>query len=105
VLSVPHPPGAYMDVALPVKLLDSMAAGRPLLVTPRLETVAIVERHGSGVVAGDSAHDLAEAIVRLVRDEALCRRLGAAGRHAAETVYDWRVMGDRLADELLRRET
>jgi glycosyltransferase involved in cell wall biosynthesis len=93
-----------MDVALPVKLLDSMAAGRPLLVTPRTETVAIVERHGLGIVANDTAEGLADGMRQLLTDEALAQRLGAAGRRAAETVYDWRVMGDRLATELLRRE-
>jgi glycosyltransferase involved in cell wall biosynthesis len=104
VLCVPHPPGAYWDVALPVKVLDSMAAGRPLLVTPRTETVAIVEGHGSGIVATDTAEGLADGMRRLLTDEALSRRLGAAGRRAAEGTYDWRVMGVRLASELLRRE-
>jgi hypothetical protein len=32
-LAIPHPPSDYWDVALPVKLFDSLAAGRPLLVT------------------------------------------------------------------------
>jgi hypothetical protein len=30
--------------------------------------------------------------------------MGAAGRRAAEETYDWRIVGDRIADEVLRRE-
>lgn len=104
VLVVPHPPGEYMDAALPVKLFDSMAAGRPVVVTPRREMAAIVARHRAGLVArGDDVEDLAEAVLRLLGDQELSRRLGAAGRTAAESEYDWRLIGQRLADEVLRR--
>lgn len=104
VLVVPHPPGVYMDAALPVKLFDSMAAGRPLVVTPRREMAALVERHAAGLVAsGDGVEDLAAAIGRVLEDPTLARRLGAAGRVAAESEYDWRVIGSRLAEEVLRR--
>jgi glycosyltransferase involved in cell wall biosynthesis len=105
VLCIAHPASAYMDVALPVKLFDSMAAGRPLVVTPRTETRAIVERHGVGIVtAGDGAEDLADGLVRLLGDEALARRFGAAARTAAETLFDWPIVAGRIADEILRRE-
>lgn len=105
VLTIPHPPQAYMDVALPVKLFDSMAAGRPLVVTPRVETMALVRRHGVGVVAGgDSVDDLAAALRSVLDDEAAARRMGAAGRHAAEEHFDWKVVGNRIADVVLERE-
>ena len=105
VLTVPHPPGEYMDVALPVKLFDSMAAGRPLVVTPRKETRALVERHGVGVVAsGDTADDLAGALLGLLEDPAEARRMGAAARLAAEQHFDWNVVGERIADAVLERE-
>ena len=105
-LAIPHPPGVYMDVALPVKLFDSLAAGRPLVVTPRRETAAIVERLDVGVVAGgDDPADLAASIAELLADEARTRAAGARARTAAEQTFDWRVVGDRIADEVLRRES
>ena len=105
VLCIPHPPGAYMDVALPVKLYDSMAAGRPLVVTPRVETRELVERHGAGVVArGDAIDDLADALRTVLDDAELAKRLGAAARDAAERNYDWTVVGDRLASTILELE-
>ena len=104
-LCVPHPANAYMDVALPVKLFDSMAAGRPLVVTPRTETRRLVEGHRVGVVAsGDRAEDLAAAIVELVADEARSQALGAAARRAAETLFDWRIVGAQIANDVLLRE-
>ena len=105
VLAIPHPPATYLDVALPVKLFDSMAAGRPLVVTPRTETRALVERHGTGIVAnGDSIDDLADALRAVLSDGSLARRLGATARQAAEAHFDWRVVGERVADVILERE-
>lgn len=105
VLVIPHPDVEYMDVILPVKLFDSMAAGRPLVVTPRRETVAIVQPNGVGLVTADDASaSIAEPIARLLSDEALARRMGASARALAEREYDWSILGDRIADEILRRE-
>lgn len=104
VLVVPHPANAYLEVVLPIKLFDSMAAGRPLVVTPRAEMAAVVERWNAGLVAGgDAAADLAEPIVRLLRDRAMRERMGANARAAAEREFDWNVIGARLADELIAR--
>jgi glycosyltransferase involved in cell wall biosynthesis len=105
ILCIPHPANAYMDVALPVKLFDSMAAGRPLVVTPRPETAAIVRRYGVGVVtSGDGPADLADAIERLLDDHKLRSALGEAARAVAVREFDWRVVGDRIATEILTRE-
>ncbi len=102
VLVIPHPAGPYMDAATPVKLFDAMAAGRPLVVTPRFETRRIVEEAQAGIVArGDSADDLAEAIWGLLRDAARRRELGDNARRAAVERYDWRVLSASLADAIL----
>ncbi len=104
VLVVPHPANDYLDSAVPIKLLDSMAAGRPVVVTPRRETRLIVERADAGrVAAGDGADDLAAAILPLLEDAELAARLGANGRLAAERDFDWRVLGQRVADAVLER--
>jgi len=104
VLLVPHPANAYLDVAVPIKLIDSMAAGRPVVVTPRLETRRIVEAAQAGLVAADdSPAAIAAAVSTLLRDAELAARLGRNGRAAAERDYDWRVIGDRVADAVLER--
>ena len=103
VLCIPHPPDPYFDVALPVKLADSMAAGRPVVVTPRTETATLVRAYDAGLVTdGDRAEDVASALLRVLGDRALATRLGANGRRAAMQHLDWSVVGGRLADALLK---
>jgi glycosyltransferase involved in cell wall biosynthesis len=67
--------------AIPTKLLEAMAAGRPLLVAARGEAAALVAEAGAGVVVapGDPAA-LADGIRRLHADPGLRSRLGASGR-------------------------
>jgi glycosyltransferase involved in cell wall biosynthesis len=104
-LTIPTPTSEYSDVALPVKLFDSMAAGRPIVVTPRRETAAVVKRFDVGVVApGDDPASLAEAFASLLNDRHRTREIGARARAEAERHFDWSVVGERIADEVLRRE-
>ena len=106
VLVVPHPAHPYMDVAVPVKLIDSMAAGRPVVVTPRTETRRIIEASEGGIVAdADGPEALAAAIGPLLKDRPLAARLGANARAAAEAEYDWGVIGRRLAEAVLARSS
>jgi glycosyltransferase involved in cell wall biosynthesis len=99
VLVIPHPPGEYMDSALPVKLFDSMAAGRPVVATPRVETARLLTEEDAGIAsASDRADDLAEAIARLLSDERLSQRLGANARAAAERSYDWSILSARVSE-------
>ena len=105
IFCIPHPPHRYWDATLPVKIFDALAAGRPLVITPRTETQRLVERHGVGVAAaGETAEDLAAVLRPLLTDEAEARRIGAVAREVAERVYDWPKVGDRIADAILRRE-
>ena len=58
-----------------------------------------VRENETGVLADpDDPAAVAGAITRLLADEALRRRMGAAGRHAAETYYNW----DRVVADLIR---
>jgi glycosyltransferase involved in cell wall biosynthesis len=104
VLTVPNPVDAYGQTILPIKLFDSMAAGRPVVVTPGAEMRRVVESREVGVVAaGDRPDDLAAAIGPLLSDPARARKLGANARRVAETEYDWAVIGRRLAAEITSR--
>ncbi|MDQ3880073.1 MAG: glycosyltransferase family 4 protein [Chloroflexota bacterium] len=102
VLAVLLPPGAYWDISLPVKLFDSMAAGRPVVATPRTEIASVVRASGGGVVAAsDTTHDVTAAFADVLSDPARGRAMGARGRRAAETEFDWHVLSSRIADTVL----
>lgn len=104
VLCIPTPAHAYWDSVAPVKLFDCLAAGRPIVTTPRPETAAIVRDREAGLVAdGDTADALATPLTALLEDPEQARAMGARARAAAELDYDWRVIGERLADQLIAR--
>lgn len=104
VLVIPHPAIEYMDVILPVKLFDCLAAGRPIVTTPRPETAAIIRDGEAGLVAvSDDAEALAAPLTELLEDVDRAKAMGANARIAAERDYDWGVIGARLADQLLAR--
>ena len=104
VLAIPTPAHPYWDSVSPVKRFDYFAAGRPVLTTPRIETARVVWEADAGVVSSDdSPESMAAALVDLLASPDEARRRGANARAAAENDYDWRVIGRRLADEILAR--
>jgi hypothetical protein len=90
--------------ALPTKLFEAMAAGRPLVLAGCGEAARLVERSGAGVVvAPEDPAALAEMLVALAeRPEDELRAVGARGVATAAD-FDRRAMVDRwvaLLDEL-----
>jgi glycosyltransferase involved in cell wall biosynthesis len=71
--------------ALPTKLLEAMAAARPVVLAARGEAARLVESERCGVVVPpEDPRALAEALTALAADPARRAELGAAGRRAAE---------------------
>jgi glycosyltransferase involved in cell wall biosynthesis len=104
VVCIPTPAHAYWDSVAPVKLFDCLAAGRPIVTTPRPETAAIIRDREAGLVAvSDDAEALAAPLTELLEDVDRTRAMGANARAAAERDYDWGVIGERLTDQLLAR--
>ncbi|HYV18039.1 MAG TPA: glycosyltransferase family 4 protein [Verrucomicrobiae bacterium] len=110
ILAAPHVenPDGTRFFGSPTKLFEYMAMGRGI-VASRLEQIGDILEDGRTallVPPGDEAA-LARAIVRLVDDAALARRLGAAARACALERHTWtanvRGVVDRLRQlELLR---
>jgi colanic acid biosynthesis glycosyl transferase WcaI len=66
---------------VPSKMLEIMAAGRPIILGVQGEARALLDRAGAGIgVEPESAEQLAAAIGRLQNDAALAARCGASGR-------------------------
>jgi glycosyltransferase involved in cell wall biosynthesis len=71
--------------ALPTKLLEAMAAGRPVVLAARGEAARLVEAESCGIVVPpEDPRALAGALAALATDPARRAVLGAAGRKAAE---------------------
>jgi len=87
-----------LDTALPSKMLEAMAMGRPLIVAAEGEARALAKAAGAGLlVAPEDPQALAEAIQCLAHNPALAQELGKRGRAWVEANHD----RHRLAQALL----
>jgi phosphatidylinositol alpha-1,6-mannosyltransferase len=79
-----------------ISFVEASASGVPVVAGDSGGVRSAVRDGATGfVVAPSDAAAAAAAIGRLLDDDALRRRMGAAGRHAVETHYNW----DRVAQE------
>lgn len=73
-----------------LKLLEGMAAGKPVVsTTAGAEGYAVED--GRHLLLADSAADFSRQILRLLQDDALCATLGQAAQTFAAN-YDWRLV-------------
>ncbi|NUJ81627.1 glycosyltransferase [Methylocystis sp. FS] len=79
-----------------IAVLEAMACGIPVVVTPEVGLADVVERTGAGLVAQGDPEQFGRAIARLVADPALRRQMGAAGRAAAREHFSWSAVAARM---------
>jgi glycosyltransferase involved in cell wall biosynthesis len=89
--------GMSIPGAVPSKIYEAMATGIPILLVADGEPAHRVEQTHCGIaVAPGDAAGIKAAFTRLAGDAALRKTIGAAGRVAAETIYN----RDRIAEKL-----
>lgn len=77
-------------------VVEAMAAGRAVVVTPEVGVAPLVERAGAGwVVSGDAA-TLGSHIARLAGDDALRQQMGARGRTMVERELSWNHVAGQM---------
>jgi glycosyltransferase involved in cell wall biosynthesis len=79
------------------KALEAMASHLPIASTP-MGMEGIEAEDGTHYLAGASAAALADAVARLLEDQALRERLADAAGLLVRRRYDWRVVASRLLD-------
>lgn len=94
-------PGAYNDLALPIKLMEYLAYGRPLLVTDRRESAALVRAAGCGLVVGDGPDALAAGMRELASASAERLDAWSAAAHWAARQHTWGDRAERILRELV----
>lgn len=94
---VPHASTPHTNTTLPHKLFQYMAMRKPVVVSdlPPLERVLDATDAGRTFAAGD-ADALADLLRELAADPDERERLGANGRAAVESQYNWSVDAARL---------
>jgi len=82
-----------------ISIVEASASGLPVIGTRSGGIPEAVREGETGfLVEPDDPAAVAAAAIRLLGDEELRRRIGAAGRAAVETYYNW----DRVAADLIR---
>jgi glycosyltransferase involved in cell wall biosynthesis len=103
---------AYVHAAhyegLPTALIEAMACARPAVATAVSGNLDVITQAQNGLLVPPRAPEqLAQAILRLVRDPELNERLGAAAHQTIMERYAWSVVGRAYVAEyeaLLRGE-
>ena len=86
-----------------LKILEAMAAGRPVISsTVGAEGLQVTD--GLDIVLADDAESFAAAIVRLLEDPQTAARIGAEGRRTVERLYSWSALEELFARRLLGDE-
>jgi glycosyltransferase involved in cell wall biosynthesis len=84
-----------------LKVFEAMAAGKAIVsTTTGAEGLPVV--HEQNILIADSPSEFARQVVRVLRDEQLRRRLGAAARAMVEERFSWQRVADEFEDILLR---
>jgi lipopolysaccharide/colanic/teichoic acid biosynthesis glycosyltransferase len=87
--------------AVPVKLYDYLACGRPVVAAVAGDAARLIEASGAGlVVPPEDGAALAGALVALSADPVRRAALAASGPRFIEAGYSRRASGDRLAETL-----
>ena len=79
-----------------LKILEAMAAGVPVIST-RLGAEGIEALDRQTILLADTAADMASAIRALINEPGFGNKLSDAARLLVQTQYDWRVVGEKLA--------
>lgn len=82
-------------------ILEAMAVGAPVVVTPQVGLAADVFARGAGLVVDGDPDILGPSLASLFDDPERCARMGAAGRTAAVREYSWAAVAARM-DRLYR---
>jgi glycosyltransferase involved in cell wall biosynthesis len=77
-------------------VLEAMACGIPVIVTPEVGVANLVQASGAGIVADGSPEALASAISTLFGDRAAGLAMGERGRALVTSKYTWRSVAQAM---------
>jgi glycosyltransferase involved in cell wall biosynthesis len=83
----------------PIRLGDYLASGRPVVATNTWNVASILNASKCGLlVRPDDVQDFTAKVIRLLNDPDLRHALGKNARSAAERVYSWRLVSNKLRE-------
>lgn len=77
-------------------VLEAMAAGIPVVVTPDVGAAEIVSRSGGGAIVDGAPESLGAAIAEFMGDELRARAVGEAGRKYVQQNCSWAGVAEKM---------
>jgi len=77
------------------KILEAMAAGTPVVAT-KIAVEGLGVEHGSDVLTGDTADEIAQLTVKVLKDKKLQQKLSENGKKFIRAKYDWESIAKKL---------
>lgn len=80
-----------------IVLLEAMACGKPVITTDVAGTAEDIRKSRAGFIVGrGNEQELADAMLKILQDEKLARKMGASGRLLAEEKYSWKNVAKQI---------
>jgi glycosyltransferase involved in cell wall biosynthesis len=79
-----------------VVVLEAVAAGLPVVISPEVQLAPFVERHRLGVIAKREPQEFAAGIISAIRDLSLQSRVASLGSELARQFYSPQAVGEDL---------
>jgi hypothetical protein len=98
---IPRPRTAYNDLALPIKLMEYLSYGRPLIVTDCTEQARVVRDADAGAVTTDAIESIADGIAHVVTASAAERDAWSRNAEAAARSAAWRNRAQVILAQLV----
>jgi glycosyltransferase involved in cell wall biosynthesis len=84
--------------ASPLKLYEYLACGKPVIVS-NVAGLNVVEKHNCGIIVNsENPKDLAQAVLKLIRDPTLRQQMGENGIKYVLQNHSWEFVAKRIAD-------
>lgn len=80
-----------------LKVLEAMASGKAIVSTS-IGCEGIEASHQETLLVADTPREFADSVLRLIKDVPAGRQMGARAREMARAIYDWRVIGEKIAE-------
>ena len=77
-------------------VLEAMALGRPVVITPEVGSASLVRESGAGLVAEGEPERLAGAVASLLADPDAAERMGEIGRETVRESFTWDAVARRM---------
>jgi len=97
----PYTPGPWYQVSkveTPIKVVEYMAMGKPVVMSRISEENVLAWGNGGLIVTPGDVSELASGIIALIEDEKSRKSFGENGRKFVEKDYSWQKISRKLVD-------